>query len=246
MVNGKLFSHEENRLERVFAFFVIFTTIALGFVRLRFGLDISDEGIWLSAPFRYVLGDTPIRNEWVTFGRWFDLIIWPVMKILPGAGTILQLRYFGYILHVLCIGALFISMRRFLSLPVLAACFAATLHINPASTWTPNYLIMPIDFVCLAMACFIAAGRASGNGRAILYGAFGGISFFLSVICYSPNSVLLVIIAGGALYFLLRCGKKSNVFLGAASLFVSSFHIASLLYRNIVSGRAYAGIRQCI
>jgi hypothetical protein len=79
--------------------------VALGsFVRLRFGVDVTDESYYAVLPYRFALGDTPYVSE-LNVRQNAAILTWPFVKLwvaLTGGadGIILFLRYCYFAVRV--------------------------------------------------------------------------------------------------------------------------------------------------
>lgn len=156
------------------AFLVVF-----GFLgwRIHYGVDFADEALASAAPFRFVLGDRPMHDEYLVY-QLVALVEYPFIKIfylLKGStdGIILYNRYL-----FLWLGAL-VSLSVFLALKQSLGVFNRTL-------------------IALIYIAFIPYGLACLNYNSVGIGALT-LAFFLSTMIEEPLSArsrLLFLIIG--------------------------------------------------
>jgi hypothetical protein len=208
MADGRTHSDAASRIEVCLSVFIVAAVVAAGLYRLRFGIGFTDEGMYLSNPFRYLLGDVPYRDDITNSVRGFELILWFVMRLLPNAGNVLIMRYIWVVFHFLCVGALVLSLRRYMPPIALAAAFALIAFLNVGGKWTPGYDVMTPDFMCLCLSCWVSGMFSDRFAARSLWGAGAGVAFAMGALCYMPLAVLLVIPAGFIVYGLLA--KENN------------------------------------
>ncbi len=169
-----------------FLFLLPVAVAVIGLWRLRFGLDLTDEGIYLTSPLRYILGDLPFRDEIHNVVRCFDILLWPVMKLLPGDGGVLAFRYLGFALHIFGVVFLYSSVKKHVDAAVLNVACAVVIMSNVFHLWTPGYSSMAVAFVFVSIGGFIRGAEAKKVSGRRLWGIFGGTAFFLAAFCYLP------------------------------------------------------------
>lgn len=184
-------SNNETKTERIAATAIIAAAVLFGFYRLRFGLSYSDEGFSLSSALRYSMGDTPFRDEILSPLRWFDILISPIVSRLPAEGSVLLLRQAAFIVHIACVGALALSIKRYIRPLQSALFFAAALFANMYTYWTPTYHSASFDFICLGASFLISGCVAATTREAAERGVFAGLAFSLAWACELPAAALL-------------------------------------------------------
>lgn len=161
--------------------------------RVRYGVDLTDEGFYVVPPLRYALGDLPYRDEWWTSLTGFDLLLWPVFEMWPNIPL--------YVLRLLGIGLFGAGM-----VPVVlwmgrkigyaSASIAAGLCIwagaSPLTLPTPSYNRIPEALLPAAMALALIGIGASTNRRKWIFGIVAGVLHGLSALAYRPCLILLV------------------------------------------------------
>lgn len=134
--------------------------------RIHYGVDFADEALASAAPFRFVLGDRPMHDEYMVY-QFVALLQYPFIKIfylLKGStdGIILYNRYLFLCLVFLVSTSIFLAMKQSLGI------FNRTL----------------ISLIYLA---FIPYGLACLNYNSVGIGALT-LAFFLSTMIEEPPS----------------------------------------------------------
>ncbi len=167
----------------------IFGGLALyGALACRYGIGFTDEGMKLSVPHRYALGDLPFRDEVLTAGRSFGIVLWPLFALSPDV-SVLELRYLSIALQLASAGAFFAVLARFASPLLVAAALAATAFMARVGFWTPAYNILGVHLCMLGLALWILGCLAHREVARSALGATGGLAFALGVVAY--NSFVL-------------------------------------------------------
>ena len=109
---------------------------------MKGGFNFTDEGLYLSAPFRYSLGVVPFRDAIHNATRQYDLLMAPVFMLFPHI-TLLEYRIFGVLLHLSSIIAVFLLFSRFVP-PFFVAILCAIFFLinNFAGLPTPSYNVL--------------------------------------------------------------------------------------------------------
>lgn len=230
--------------ERVFAALVVIAVACAGLWRVRYGISVTDEGMYLSAANRYLLGDLPFRDEIMNPIRSFDILLSLVMRAIPGGGSVLAMRYVGLAFHLACVGALVASMKKFLPVAARAAAFAMVAYVNVFSIWTPGYHMMEADFMCLCLALSMAGITADSAKKSAACGALAGAVHVGGAVCYAPLSALAVVPALYAFYEFARRRIKSEAFIFCAA-YIATFAAgaAAIVAVDMKSG-AYENLSQ--
>lgn len=196
--------------------------LAAGFIRLRFGVSFSDEGYWFSAPYRYLHGDIPFKDEWLSAPRWFDIIIWQIMRLLPDGGSVLVIRHINFAFHSIALGLFCFSLRKLLPASILLACFAASIFADVRSFWSPSYNSLFLDFTLLSAAFFFLSFFSDKPFSRALFGLISGFVFFLAGISYFPSFALIII---PIVLVVISLSRKSEFMLNAQTV---AFFIAGV------------------
>ncbi len=167
----------------------LFLILLVGY-RLRFGFSLQDEGFYLAAPARYLLGDVPFRDERYTVLRSFDLVTAPLMAVF-GTGTVLGWRWAGFAIQLVLLSSTIPLLRRLLPIPTALLVFAATVLFVPFNLWTPNYNNLGVGAAAAGLALWLYAGLPDAK-LSIAAAVLGGGLFAICAVAYTP----LVMLAG--------------------------------------------------
>ena len=171
----------------IFAGLVVFAADSV-----RYGLNLTDEGMKLSVPLRYALGDLPFRDEILTAGRSFGVVLWPVFALWPDV-TILELRYLSAALQLASALAFFVLLARYAPPPLVALATAATAFLARVGFWTPGYNILGVHLLQLAIALWLLGCVLEGRGRSRAAALSGGVAFALGATAYNAFVLTLVV-----------------------------------------------------
>lgn len=192
--SGRLENGRDNGLvEKVAAIAIFAAAAAFGFYRLRYGLSFKEEGLCLSTPFRFSIGEVPFRDEALVSLRWFEILMTPVMRLLPEKGSVLALRQLNLAFHFICLGALFYSLRKYFRPLLGAILFSASAYANIFNYWSPTYHSAAFDFICAALAFMIAGSGAASKRSAALRGLLSGVAFSFAWACELPAVAMLAV-----------------------------------------------------
>jgi len=185
------------RLSELFALLTFITLGLYGWHTAKFGLDLTDEGFYLATANRYVLGDSPWRDEVQTAWVMFDILLWPILELFPDA-TVLQMRRLGMFLQLASLGALYWFARHRIPAFLAAAACASVAFIRP-SLWTPSYNTISHSFYIISMVTWLHWAVSPKRSVRLTSAAVAGFLFFLSTVAYLPlGATLLMPAALGA------------------------------------------------
>lgn len=172
--------------EKVAAFAILACAAAFGIYRLRYGLSFKEEGLCLSSPMRFSMGDLPFRDEALVAFRWFEILMTPVTGLLPEKGSVMALRQVNLVFHFACLGSLFYSLRKYVRPLLGAILFVCAAYSNIFNYWTPTYHSAAFDFACVALALLIIGCGAGSRRRAAALGLISGVAFSFAWACELP------------------------------------------------------------
>lgn len=181
------------RLSKIASVALMAGTVVFGFFRLRYGFSFSDEGLFLSTPLRYCLGDVPFRDEVLDSLKGFHIMMSPLLCRLPVVGTVILFREIAFTFHFLCVGALLFSLRKFLNPMMLAMLFVIGTLSNIFNYWTPSYHTLAFDFICAAAFFLVMGTGARSPGKSILPGVAAGVAISLAWVCEIPMLPLIAV-----------------------------------------------------
>jgi hypothetical protein len=158
--------------------------VAYGLTRIRFGINVGDEGLYLASPLRYALGDVPLRDEFLNVDRMFDLVLTPLFLLAPDI-SVFQVRLVWLLAQCVSMVGIFLLFRRFAPPAAVAIAAAATIWL-PVIIWTPGYHLMGLHFFVLGWTLWLSGCLAQRLGAQLALGATGGLVYFLGAVSYIP------------------------------------------------------------
>lgn len=213
-------------------------SVSLGWAlyRIRFGVDFTDEGLYLAAPMRYALGDLPFRDEITNPSRAFDVLLAPLFVWFPDL-SIHQLRLLWVFVQFAAMLALFGLLRRWAPDVLVALAGASTMWLQNM-IWTPGYHGMSAVFFTLSWSLWLNACLFRSLRAARWQGVASGVVFLLAVVSYLPLLALLAV-PGVVWAVALARGRRSTVRAAATSHHLAGFAVPLLL---LVGALAAAGL----
>ena len=188
------------------------------------GLDLTDEGMYLSAAMRYSLGDLPFRDEIINATRPFDVIVAPVFIGFPNI-SLLQMRYLGLLLHSVSIFGLFLFLSCFAP-PLFIALVCSSIFFSNIFILSPNYNSLSSDFSILAVVFLFTSCLSTIRFRRILFAIIGGCFFTLFAISYPPQAIVILIPIFIVIYGYFF---DNRFFLQSSAIFLGTFASLTIL-----------------
>lgn len=182
-----ILSKSENRLAtRGFAVLFVLSAVIL-FWKCRFGYANLDETFYLTVPYRFCLGDSPLVHEW-HLSQLSGLLLVPAMKLdrllFPGTEGIV-LRFRLLFTAVWCAAALLLFLRLRPVSPLGAAAAALTLQLYV------THGLMALDYYTMGVLLMLAAGLFLGREKqSAAADAAAGLCYAGAVLC-CPTLLLL-------------------------------------------------------
>ncbi len=201
------------------------------------GIDMTDEGMYLSASLRYALGDSPYRDEVMNATRPFDLLLSPLFRAFPDI-SLLEVRTLGLGLRALSLGVLFLFLSRFAPpLLIALACAAGFIFIQPLNTASPSYNSVSCEAMIVAGALWMWALDSASRFKRISLATGGGFFFAVGAFSYLPLAAMAFFptFMAGWSYF-RRETRDAKVCLLLVTVFLALFAAA---FATIIS---YVGI----
>jgi len=162
------------------------------FARIRYGIDLSDEGMYLATSDRLLHGDIPFRDDRENPLRQFDILNAALFSPI-GQISLIAVRMLG---AGLCLGqmvALWAVVRRFFS-PWVAALTAGLIPVLPLyGIWTPGYNEWSCACTVFTGAALALAGGATTARGAMRWGAVAGLALGIDGLVYAPALALAVV-----------------------------------------------------
>jgi hypothetical protein len=184
---------------------------ALTYVRLYYGIDLTDESFYTAVPYRFVLGARPLIDETNIVQQTPGLLLYPFLKVWDSLlgldGIILYARHLHFLFSAAVALALLVSLRRILGDRPLSAVLAAeAIALVPFGIHGLSYNTFSTGF--FTAGCFLGAAWLWGGGRRTLVAA--GAAHGLAVFTY-PTFALPVACFFAALYLTSRPRSLRNL-----------------------------------
>ena len=226
--NKNIFSLKKQKVQYSLSIFLFILLFGFGYYHATKGIDLTDEGMYVSTPMRYSLGDVPFRDEIMNATRPFDVLLSPIFKAFPDI-TLLQIRLIGLGLHVVSIVVLFLFLSRFAP-PLIVAmpCAVSFIVSNPYDIYSPSYNSLSSDLSLLALTLWLMALVSNNRVRRRIFSSLGGLFCALAVLSYSTLIVIVGVPLTVAFISLLSFEKKRKQFYDSVS-FVGAFLIVLLI-----------------
>jgi len=207
-----------------------------GLLRIRLGLDLTDEGFYLSAPLRFALGDVPFRDDISNPVRLFDLFLWPVYSTFPKI-TVWQLRLIGLGIHLAAVTSVTVLLRRYAP-AYLIALIAGSAAFAYEWIWTPNYNLMGADFLTIGLCLWIAGCRSPRSFRNTGLAAAAGLCLFIGIMSYFPFFAVLIV----PLFAFIPGPARNNLRSPSFRTTVETLGTAAFLFLSAAALLFYAGL----
>jgi hypothetical protein len=160
--------------------------------RIHYGVDLTDEGMYLATSDRLLHGDIPFRDDRENPLRQFDVLNAALFSPF-GQMSLVGVRLLG---AGFCLGqmvALWAVVRRFFS-PWVAALTAGLIPVLPLyGIWTPGYNEWSCACTVFAGAALALAGGATAARGAMRWGAVAGVALGIDGLVYAPALALAVV-----------------------------------------------------
>lgn len=191
------------KLQYLLAFFLFIALLAYGRYNASKGIDLTDEGLYLSTALRFALGDLPFRDEVVSFYSQFSYISSLIFRLWPDM-SLLQVRTLGIAFHALALFAFFLIVSRYTS-PLYSALACASMFFwnNFYRIFSPSYNSISSDLSLASLSAVLFAVSSGSKFHSALLSAFGGFLLGLAVLSHPGQILLLGMVffaAGGAIH----------------------------------------------
>jgi hypothetical protein len=210
---------------------VAFAVLVAVYVRVHYGVDVSDESFYLAMPLRFVLGDRPFIDE-LNVAQTAGVIVWPFVgafyKLTGGTdGLVLAARVALIVLQGAVGFTVFRALRRFVDVPAAILIGTACVLFWPANLPGLSYNTLGATFFTLAMFLPLAElldGRppppaiAFGTGASLALASFSYPTLVVPTMFYSV--VFLLMLRGKTRPFWFYLGGGGSVVAVLLPLFV--------------------------
>ena len=199
---------KEGRKEYLISICLFLLVIIIGYFHLINGVDLTDEGMYISSPFRYSLGDIPFQDDVMNLARPFDILIMPIYKLFPNI-SLLDIRLLGLFLHIISLTILFLFFSRFSSpIVVSLCCIAMFLWSDPYNIISPSYNSISRDLSILSFTMWLFSMILTNKYYAAIFSIFGGIFLGLTSLSYLSQVALIVVPILFVIYYLYFLSPK--------------------------------------
>lgn len=140
--------------QSLYYFLGTMTLLILGF-RFRYGVDLSDEPLYLAMAYRFVLGDRPYVDEYQLvqgaslFNYFFVKLFLAIHKSTEG--IVIAARYAYFFLTLIVAAVVFRTFRRLTSGPIAFLSAFVFASIIPFGLPAPGYNTLGISFLTLGL-----------------------------------------------------------------------------------------------
>ena len=161
-------------------------------MRIRYGFDLTDEGMYLSATDRLLRGDVPFRDDQENPVRQFDLLMsWFWRPV--GGFSLLGARTVGVGLQLAQMVAMWLMLRSRLGSWIAAVAALMVPRVPLLEMWAPGYNDLACTFSMIFAACLALSGEGTGRRTALLWGGVAGAALALDGLSYLPTLGLAVV-----------------------------------------------------
>lgn len=186
---------------------------------MKGGINLTDEGLYFSAPFHYRFGVVPFRDAIHNATRQYDLLMAPIFFLFPNI-TIVQYRILGVVLHLSSVVAGFFLFAR-LAPPILVACFGAIFFLinNFAGIPSPSYNMLVSTFGTWSFVLWMYSLLAKTRKLQMVLSIVAAFLFYFTVVSNMSAGIVFVIPLSACLYFWIR---KKRHFATATGVFIGT------------------------
>lgn len=221
-----------------FCLLILAALTVFGLYRSSFGLDLMDEGHYLSNPMRYALGDLPFRDEIQNALRSVDIVMWPLASLFPNLG-LYGYRALGVILCMAVMAGMCVFFRKQAPLYLIAPACAASAFLG-VGYWVPGYNQFGTTFYFLSIMCWLSACERHPRKNTVLLSLLAVLLFFIGILSYSPLAGT-IIVPVFAVALCLVAGKKNSRVVLASLIFIIGIVLLSLAAVGVVHFSGLAG-----
>lgn len=159
----------------------------------RSGINLTDEGLYFSAPFHISQGVWPFKEAIHNATRLYDLVMAPVFVLFPNI-TVLQYRILGVVMHLSALMAGCWLFSKFAP-PVLVAGVTGAFFLlnNFAGTPTPSYNLLVTSFGTWAYVLWMFGLLTKTREKQYLWGILAGAALVLTTLSNFSAGVIIII-----------------------------------------------------
>jgi hypothetical protein len=181
--------------EIAIALVVTLTVLFLTWNRLFFGVDFTDEAFYIALPYRFALGDIPLKDE-QNLAQLAGVLVMPFMRLFlyfkgSTESVVLFSRHLHFAFTVLVGLSVFVAIQRTLCWPLALMVSVICVVFVPFNIHGLSYNTMGSGF--LTMGCFLGiANQDKGSALRWTY-FFSGVCHCLAILVYPPLLVAVCI-----------------------------------------------------
>lgn len=168
--------------------------LAYGVVRFRLGVDLTDEGAYLSWPLRLLYGEPAFTSEIMTITRPLEVYLYRILPFGPALG-VYGMRLLGWSIHLAAF-AVFAGTLFLRGAPAWRALFVASVPcfaVHLFGLAPPAYNMMGSDFLMIALS-LRAAAAWPGGPKPDLPSLLAGLALFVATVSH-PGLGLVAAVA---------------------------------------------------
>ncbi len=217
-----ILSEKRKRYVLVFILSTIF--LGIGYYHSIKGIDLTDEGAYVSMPMRYTMGDVPFQDEIFGAPRPAPLLVSYLFKINPDI-SLRQIRLCGVVIVTIGYIFLYLIISRYIY-PFLTAalCLIMFLINNYFGLLSPSYNLLSNNFLSISLALWFFSLGTTGRLKMAFLALLGGIFLGLAVISY-PTTIIITSVPLLFILFILVKSKEHKPFILPTAILLLSFFI---------------------
>lgn len=211
------------KLQYVISILLFACVLFLGvFHAKKGGINLTDEGLYFSAPYRYSFGAVPFKDAIHNATRQYDLLMAPIFQVFPNI-TVLQYRTTGVLLHLSSIVAVFFLFSK-LAPPILVAAFCAIFFfVNTfAGIPTPSYNSLVTAFGLWTFVLWMLGLFGKTFRKKCVFIILSAIFMCLTIASNISALVILIVPFVSTVFFWLK-GRRQEAQLTVIFIVVVSF-----------------------
>ena len=183
--------------EAVIALGIVLAVLFLTWRRLFFGVDFTDEAFYIALPYRFALGDIPLKDE-QNLAQFAGVLAMPFIRLFlyfqgNTDGIVLFSRHLHFAFTVLVGLSVFVAIQRTLRWPLALMVSVICVAFVPFNIHGLSYNTMGCGF--LTMGCFLGmVDQDRGSASRWTY-LFSGVCHCLAILVYPPLLVAVCVYA---------------------------------------------------
>lgn len=217
---------KRQKVQYLLSFCLFILLFVFGSIHATKGIDLTDEGMYLSTAMRLSMGDTPFRDEFMSNLSQFSLLVSPLFMIYSDI-SLLQMRCLGLLLHTVSIFTLFLLLSRYAP-PFFVTLACSAIFFSNVFIMCPSYNSLSRDFSIIAIVFWLFSCLSSKRTNRTLFSIFGGFFFTLVVLSYSTQ-FFVICIPLAVTVILYFSSQQRRAFYQPTVIFIGTFATMMLL-----------------